>query len=127
MEVYSHPTEHEGGFTLVELMIVVAMMAILGSIAYPSLTQSIANNRVRTQSTEILNILAFARSEAISRGTVVTVTPSVNWTGIYWNNRSWKYSHKNNRTIGLAVPPSANRQPVIRLTPEACLLAALFL
>ncbi|MGI9277489.1 MAG: GspH/FimT family pseudopilin [Endozoicomonas sp.] len=81
MEVHSHTAGSDRGFTLIELMVVIAMMAILASLAYPSMMRSIANNRVKTQSEEILNIIAFARLEAISRNAVVTITPSANWTG----------------------------------------------
>ncbi len=67
------------GFTLIELMIVLAIAGILAAITYPSMTTSIANNRVRSHSQDIQGILQFARSEAISRGETVTITPASNW------------------------------------------------
>ncbi|WP_067522868.1 GspH/FimT family pseudopilin [Endozoicomonas ascidiicola] len=69
------------GFTLVELLITLAVFSIVASIAYPSFTQSIANNRVRNQAQEIQSILSFARSEAITRDTIVTITPDNDWVG----------------------------------------------
>ena len=61
------------GFTLIELLITLVVLGILLAIAYPSFTQSIANNRVRSQAQEIISLLSFARAEAISRGVTVTV------------------------------------------------------
>jgi type IV fimbrial biogenesis protein FimT len=69
------------GFTLPELLIVVTVMAVLLSIGVPSFTQLIRDQRVKTASFEVFSSLVFARSEAISRNTSVTITPaSSNWT-----------------------------------------------
>ncbi|WP_299728224.1 GspH/FimT family pseudopilin [uncultured Endozoicomonas sp.] len=68
------------GFTLVELMVTIVVLGILLAIAFPSMQSSIASNRVRSQGQDIVNILNFARSEAISRGASVTVSPQNTWT-----------------------------------------------
>ena len=62
-----------GGFTLIELVITLAVMAILVSWGFPSLQESIKNNRMAAQNNEMLAILKYARSEAIRRNTDVTV------------------------------------------------------
>lgn len=56
------------GFTLVELMITIAVLAILTAIAYPSFQSTIRSNRMATTANELMGALALARSEAI-RGT----------------------------------------------------------
>jgi type IV fimbrial biogenesis protein FimT len=61
------------GFTLVELMITLAILAILLSIAAPSFRDLIQSNRTQTISTDLLNALQLARSEAIKRGEQVEV------------------------------------------------------
>lgn len=64
------------GFTLVELMITLAVLAILLSLAVPSFQLAIQNNRLTTQVNNLVTALSLARSEAIKRGTTVTVCKS---------------------------------------------------
>jgi type IV fimbrial biogenesis protein FimT len=68
------------GFTLIELLIVVVVMGVLLAIGIPSFTDFIRTQRVKTASFELFASLVFARSEAITRNTAVTVSPSGgNW------------------------------------------------
>ncbi len=64
------------GFTLVELMVVLAIAAILATVAVPSFRSMIQNNRLATQANELAGTMNFARSEAIKRGRRVTVCVS---------------------------------------------------
>ena len=61
-------------FTLVELMVTVAVLAIILSIAVPSFSELIRANRAQTQAGLLLNSFNLARSEAIKRGAEVRVT-----------------------------------------------------
>lgn len=63
------------GLTLVELVVVVAIAAILTSIAAPSLTQTFESMRARSAGTDLYVSLARVRSEAIKRNTSVTLSP----------------------------------------------------
>ncbi|NIJ69564.1 GspH/FimT family pseudopilin [Xanthomonas sp. 60] len=56
------------GFTLVELMVTVAVVAILAAIAFPSFQTTLRSNRVATANNEILGLVNLARSEAIRSG-----------------------------------------------------------
>ncbi|MEE2002608.1 GspH/FimT family pseudopilin [Alkalimonas sp. MEB108] len=57
----------ETGFTLIELMVTVAVMAIVLTVAVPAFTNVINSNRLTSQANELLSTLSFARSEAIRR------------------------------------------------------------
>lgn len=64
------------GFTIIELMIAVAIVGILAAIAMPSFTYSIQNNRVKTAATDMHISLLLARSEAIKRNDDVILAPA---------------------------------------------------
>jgi type IV fimbrial biogenesis protein FimT len=70
------------GLTLVELMIVVAIVAILAAAAAPSYRAWIQNSKVRTAAESIQNGIQRARSEALIRNTPVQFSLGANsaWT-----------------------------------------------
>jgi len=53
------------GFTLVELMITIVVLAVLLTIAFPSFRGTLRSNRVASSTNEIIGLLSVARSEAI--------------------------------------------------------------
>lgn len=64
------------GFTLVELMIGLAIAAIVMTLGVPSFRDLIQNNRVTTTTNEIVLALQMGRSEAAKRGQSITVCAS---------------------------------------------------
>lgn len=63
------------GFTLPELMAGVAIMAILGAVAAPSMSELLASQRVKGASSDVFTALLRARSEAIKRNRPVALAP----------------------------------------------------
>lgn len=68
------------GFTLIELMVVVALVAIVSAIAIPSWNSMIVNNRLRSAVNNWTQSFYFARSEAIRRNWAVTICASSDGT-----------------------------------------------
>ena len=66
------------GFTLLELMITITVLAILLGIGVPSYQDAIRQNRLATTTNDLLASVAVARSEAVKRGTLVTICPANN-------------------------------------------------
>ena len=66
----------ESGFTLTELMVVVAVLGVLAAIAVPSFQSLTQSQQVKNASFELFSSLSLARSEAIKRNGNVTVTPA---------------------------------------------------
>ena len=62
------------GFTLIELMVTVAIAAILIMVALPSLRGIVLGNQIQAASSEFQSALAMARAEAIKRGGDARVT-----------------------------------------------------
>jgi type IV fimbrial biogenesis protein FimT len=61
------------GFTLVELLIVIAVVAVILALAGPSLHDFILVQRLKGTSSELITDFQYARSEAVSRGRPVFV------------------------------------------------------
>jgi type IV fimbrial biogenesis protein FimT len=69
------------GFTLPEMLTVIMIIDILAAIAFPAMTKFLATQAVRSASYDLNADLIYARSEAIARGTTVSVigTAGTDW------------------------------------------------
>lgn len=63
------------GFTVVEIMLVVAIIALLMTAAVPSLESMLRNNQSMSIASKLVASLRLAKAEAIKRGIPVTVCP----------------------------------------------------
>lgn len=99
------------GFTLVELMVTIAVLAIIATLAAPNLSQILKNTKVKTSSGDIFNFLQQARTEAVRLGKTVTVCGSVDGTTCLTAN-------KTNWSTGLIAKSSASSTPIQKLTFE---------
>jgi prepilin-type N-terminal cleavage/methylation domain-containing protein len=78
MPVLIHAPRHRPapGFTLIELAIVLAIVAILVRMAAPGMSRVAAAQALAAQSSEFMAALRFARAQALSRGSAVTICAS---------------------------------------------------
>jgi prepilin-type N-terminal cleavage/methylation domain-containing protein len=73
------------GFTLIELMVVLVIVAILVVVGVPMITEFIADQRVRTVTSDIVADIAFARAKAVEQSRRVYMER----TGATWAN-GWR-------------------------------------
>lgn len=66
------------GFTLIELMVTLAVTAIVLSIAIPSFNSMVLDNRSLALGGELASAINFARAEAVKRSSKVSICPSLN-------------------------------------------------
>lgn len=76
------PINRATGFTLVELMIAIAVLFIMALLALPNFSIWIQNTQIRTAGEGILNGLQLARAEAIRRNANIELRMDVSsgWT-----------------------------------------------
>jgi len=65
------------GFTLIELIITIAVLGVVISLAAPSFNSLIRNTKSTTLTGEFVAALNFARTEAIKRGRNISICPSL--------------------------------------------------
>jgi len=87
------------GFTITETMLAIAVPAILVGLAAPGFREIILSQAVKTASFDLFSNLVVARSEAITRNTTVTVTPS----GGNWAN-GWTITDSSGEVVGRQDP-----------------------
>lgn len=75
------------GFTLVELMVTVAVLAVVIGIAVPSFTTIMHRNRLTAAANEMVSALQIARMEAIRRNRRAVLCPSID--GQTCNGADW--------------------------------------
>ncbi|QTQ37787.1 GspH/FimT family pseudopilin [Aromatoleum petrolei] len=61
----------QSGFNLLELMVTIAIVGIVAAIAYPSMQEVLAAQRVRAASSALHEALIMARAEALKRNTAI--------------------------------------------------------
>ena len=95
------------GFSLIELMVVMAIVAILAGIAAPSFRDHIRNNRLASASSALQVSLRLARSEAVKRGGDSVVTVAANGTASNWVH-GWTVFADSTKTANLGVAPTTD-------------------
>jgi type IV fimbrial biogenesis protein FimT len=94
MHTMPRPTQvidprHQRGITLFEMLIVMAVAAILMAIAVPSYKYVTTSNRIAAEVNGLLGDLQFARSEAIKEGLTITVCISTDQLTCATGTTAW--------------------------------------
>jgi type IV fimbrial biogenesis protein FimT len=76
------------GFTLIESMVAVAVLAVSATIAVPSYRHFTASLSIRTASMDVVSHLLLARSEAVKRNGTISLVP----INSDWRN-GWQVVH----------------------------------
>lgn len=98
------------GFTTIELLVSVAIVAILIAVGAPSLTDLIVGVRVRSAASDLYESLLFARSEAIKRNAIISVVP---------NSGGWVSGWQVRVDADNTVLKVADAAPTVTVTPDA--------
>jgi len=72
------PRGGQRGFSLVELMVTIAIAAIIAGLAGPSFSRMLNSNRIQTAASALQSDMSYARTEAVKRGSWVAMCPSSN-------------------------------------------------
>ncbi len=80
MESVVSLSAQNAGFTLIELMIVITIVAIFVTVGVPNFQNLISDNRLSTQANRLVSSLQLARSEALKLRTPISVCRSTNGT-----------------------------------------------
>lgn len=106
----------EKAFTLIELMVTIAILAIIATLAAPNLSQMLHNTKVNTSSGDILSFLQQSRTEAIRLGKTVTVCGSSDGLDCLDAN-------KTNWSTGLIAKYAGSTTPIQKLTFDSSQLS----
>lgn len=78
--------QYNRGFTLIEMMIVIAIIALIVSVGIPQYNSVVMNGRLSTQANELQGLLQLARSEAATNRVQTLVCGSTDQANCNTNN-----------------------------------------
>lgn len=79
----------DNGFSLIEMMVGIAILAILLGLAVPSFSEFITNTRLSSQANDFMSDLALARGEAARRNQRVSVCASTDGASCSLGAANW--------------------------------------
>jgi type IV fimbrial biogenesis protein FimU len=102
------------GFTLIELMVALAVFLILITLAVPTFTRSIQSSKADTEMGDLQRAINFARLEAIDRGTTIRLRPTAG--GSVWTGELSVYDSAGTPANVLRVVPAMSSGATLALT-----------
>lgn len=128
------------GFTLIELILVMAMLLIVISVAAPSLSRFFHSRRVDAEAQRLLALTRFGQNRAVSRGLPMQLwfdedlkqyglriepsyrTPDTNEVSFTWDEgvelELGTAEFNTNNTVWRPTSVTSERRPMIRLYPD---------
>ncbi len=106
--MYNKKASCQQGFTLIEMMIVVAIMAIILSLAVPSFNDFFAKNRLKRAAEAVYGLIASAKAESTIRDTDMQLTINAGtWCVGYAATANCNCTLSNPATVGACAVPVA--------------------
>jgi len=102
------------GFTLIEVLVAVALVVILITMAVPAFTRSIQGSKADTEVGDLQRALNYARLEAINRGITTRLRPSAG--GSVWTGELSVYDSTGTPANVLRVVPAMSSGATLTLT-----------
>lgn len=86
---FSNALQRSGGFTLVELLVTISVLAVLVAAAMPGMRDFVVGNRLSSNVNSFIGLINYARSEAIARNQDVMVCPKSSGATTCASTTSW--------------------------------------